>query len=113
MENAEPADNMRMQSADKERLSDFESVVVKTEPKEEDGTETWEDTLTTAIEEHLVKVEMEEEQCDLIPSGLPVPDKEISDHEQPHHIGNYNTAHNTPKIHLFGVAFILKSLRGT
>jgi hypothetical protein len=100
---------MTSDSADESRMFEFESVTIKMEPTEEDdGTENAEDgaTLTTSIEEHQVKVE-DEQRDDLI-GGLPLPEPETSDHEQPcgnsiQYLHKYNTAANTwlPKKELY------------
>jgi hypothetical protein len=80
----EPPDNptMTSDSVDESRMFEFESVTIKMEPMD-DGTENAKDgaTLTTSIEEQQVKVE-DEQRDDLI-CGLPLPEPETSDDEQP------------------------------
>jgi hypothetical protein len=67
----------------------FESVIVKEEPLDDQNFVT-EDPVDTRnfescfdIEEHPVKLEMEEEETDTLICGLPAPDTEPSDQEQP------------------------------
>jgi hypothetical protein len=93
MEKAEPTENTTLQSTEEERLCDFECVMIKIEP-EDDEAETGEDgdTLTTAIEEHQVKVEIEEEQSDMI-CGWPAPDTEMLD--QPRDTGKTQSTPGT------------------
>jgi hypothetical protein len=59
-----------------------ESMMITMESMD-DGTENAEDgaTLTTSIEEH--QIEVEYEQRDDLIGGLPLPEPETSDHEQP------------------------------
>jgi hypothetical protein len=72
----------------------FESVIVKEEPVDDQifVTEDPEDMICFEscidIEEHPVKLEMEEEETDTLICGLPAPDTESSDQEQPSEIGN-------------------------
>jgi hypothetical protein len=67
----------------------FESVIVKEEPVDdqifvkEDPEDMRFFESCIDIEEHPVKLEMEEEETDTLICGLPAPDTEFSDPEQP------------------------------
>jgi hypothetical protein len=74
---------------------EFESVMIKEEPREEsvyatENPDDEADNQTSCIntDERPVKQEDEEQQSDPVICGLPAPETEISDHEQPHNIGN-------------------------
>jgi hypothetical protein len=84
MESAESS-TMDSESMSETRIHEFESVMIKVEP-EEHGSEDDGEYLAS-VKEHPDRLG-EEQQSDMLICGLPAPDTDIADYEQPHNLGN-------------------------